>query len=38
MTPDFESQFDVQATGIFKQWYSEMLLNLAADRWKVQAF
>ena len=38
MTADFKSQFEVQATGIFKQWYSEMVLNLAADRWNVQAF
>ncbi len=38
MTPDLGSQFDVRATGILKKWYSEMLLDLAADRWNVQAF
>jgi hypothetical protein len=38
MTPELKSKFDVRATGILKKWYSEMLLNLAADRWNVQAF
>ena len=38
MTPELGSQFDVRATGILKKWYSEMLLDLAADRWNVQAF
>jgi pimeloyl-ACP methyl ester carboxylesterase len=38
ITPELKSKFDVQATGIFKKWYSEMLLNLAADQWNVQAF
>ena len=38
MTPELGSQFDVRATGILKKWYSEMLLELAADRWNVQAF
>ena len=38
MTPELGSHFDVRATGILKKWYSEMLLDLAADRWNVQAF
>lgn len=38
MTPEPRSQFEVRATGILKKWYSEMLLGLAADQWKVQAF
>ena len=38
MTPELKSQFDVRATGILKKWYSDMLLDLAADWWNVQAF
>lgn len=38
MTQNLESQFDVRATGILKKWYSEQLLGLAQDGWKVQAF
>jgi pimeloyl-ACP methyl ester carboxylesterase len=38
MTQNFESQFDVRATGILKKWYSEQLLGLAQDGWNVRAF
>ena len=38
MTQNFESQFDVRATGILKKWYSEQLLGLAEDGWNVRAF
>ena len=32
-----KSLYDVEATGILKKWYAEMLLGLAQD-WNVQAF
>ena len=38
MTPDLDSQFKVKATGILKKWYSDMMLELSADRWNVRAF
>jgi pimeloyl-ACP methyl ester carboxylesterase len=38
MKPDLDSQFNVKATGILKKWYSDMLLELSADRWNVRAF
>jgi len=38
MTPALESQFKVKATGILKKWYSDMMLELAADQWNVRAF
>jgi len=38
MNPDLASQFNVQATGILKKWYSDMMLELSADRWNVRAF
>jgi pimeloyl-ACP methyl ester carboxylesterase len=38
MTQNFESQFDVRATGILKKWYSEQLLGLAQEGWTVKAF
>jgi len=38
MKPDLDSQFNIKATGILKKWYSDMLLELSADRWNVRAF
>ncbi|HEV2840441.1 MAG TPA: CHAT domain-containing protein [Chthoniobacterales bacterium] len=38
MTPKLTSEFNVKATGILKKWYSEMLMELAADQWNVRAF
>ncbi|MEY2528890.1 MAG: hypothetical protein QOJ05_980, partial [Verrucomicrobiota bacterium] len=38
MKPDLKSEFNVQATGILKKWYSDMILELSADRWNVRAF
>jgi pimeloyl-ACP methyl ester carboxylesterase len=37
MTPKLVSEFNVTATGILKKYYSEMLLELAADNWNVRA-
>jgi len=36
--PKMASEFPIKATGILKKWYSDMLLELAADRWNVRAF
>ena len=38
MTPEITSQFNIQATGILKKYYSEMLLELSAERWDARAF
>ncbi|MGZ5022338.1 MAG: CHAT domain-containing protein, partial [Chthoniobacterales bacterium] len=38
MTPDFHSQFNIQATGIIKKYYAEQILGLTNDGWNVKAF
>ena len=38
VSPQFQSESDVRATGILKKWYGELLLGLGAGGWNVREF
>ncbi|HVF71379.1 MAG TPA: CHAT domain-containing protein [Chthoniobacterales bacterium] len=38
MAADLTSEFNVKPTGILKRWYSDMIMELSAERWNVRAF